>query len=302
MAAAVAFELAHNAGNGHCFIPQEKLIAAVSQLIDVDRELAAAGIDVLTETGEVVRETIVGCDACYLYRLYDAETYTAKRLTDMTLRRTEDEADVDKLISQIEQEQGIRYAPLQRRTLELALRNRVVVLTGGPGTGKTTSVRAILAMFDSLGLTTLLAAPTGRAAKRMTELTGRDAATIHRLLGAKMSDDGENTLFTKGEDDPLDCEAVILDECSMVDITLMRALLAALPEDCRLILVGDADQLPPSARAAYFPILSAARWCPQCACRRFFARRRAAVLSATPISLIAASIRTLRKMPEIFSV
>lgn len=244
VAAAVAFELAHNAGNGHCFIPREKLIAAASQLIDVDGELAAAGIDALVETGEVVRETIAGCDACYLRRLYDAETYTAKRLADMAQRLTDDDADVDKLISQIEQEQGIRYAPLQRRTLELALRNRVVVLTGGPGTGKTTSVRAILAMFDSLGFTTLLAAPTGRAAKRMTELTGRDAATIHRLLGAKMSDDGEDTLFTKGEDDPLDCEAVILDECSMVDIMLMRALLAALPEDCRLILVGDADQLP----------------------------------------------------------
>lgn len=243
-AAAAAFELSHNAGNGHCFIPREKLVAAAAQLIDVEEDLAAGGVDMLAETGEVVRETIAGCDACYLRRLYDAETYTAKRLADMALRPMNDEADVDGLIASIEREQGIKYAPLQRKTLELALRSRVVVLTGGPGTGKTTSVRAILAMFDSLGLTTLLAAPTGRAAKRITELTGRDAATIHRLLGAKMSEDGETTLFTKGEDDPLECGAVILDECSMVDITLMRALLAALPEDCRLILVGDADQLP----------------------------------------------------------
>jgi exodeoxyribonuclease V alpha subunit len=244
VAAAVSFELVHNAGNGHCFIPREKLIAAAAQLIDVDEELAADAVDALAETGEVVRENVAGCDACYLYRLYEAETYTARRLADMALRPMQDAADLDGLIADIEREQGIKYAPLQRKTLELALKSRIVVLTGGPGTGKTTSVRAILAMFDSLGLSTLLAAPTGRAAKRMTELTGRDAATIHRLLGAKMSEDGETTLFTKGEDDPLECGAVILDECSMVDITLMRALLAALPEDCRLILVGDADQLP----------------------------------------------------------
>ncbi len=244
VAAAVAFELEHNAGNGHCFIPREKLIAAVCQLIDVEEDLASRGVDTLTETGQIVRQEIAGCDACYLYRLYDAETYTAKRLADMTLNPRSGDTDLDALVARIEAEQGIKYAPLQRKTLELALNNSVVVLTGGPGTGKTTSVRAILAMFDSLGLDTLLAAPTGRAAKRMTELTGRDAATIHRLLGAKMSEDGETTLFTKGEDEQLECDAVILDECSMVDITLMRALLAALPEGCRLVLVGDADQLP----------------------------------------------------------
>jgi exodeoxyribonuclease V alpha subunit len=162
----------------------------------------------------------------------------------MCMNRPHISADISALVEKIEKLQGICYAPLQRKTLELALDNQTVVLTGGPGTGKTTSVRAILAMFDSLGYDTLLAAPTGRAAKRMTELTGREAATIHRMLGAKMAEDGENILFTKNEDDPLECRAVIVDECSMVDIVLMRALLAALPEDCRLILVGDADQLP----------------------------------------------------------
>lgn len=99
-------------------------------------------------------------------------------------------------------------------------------------------------MYDAMGIETLLTAPTGRAAKRMSELTGREAATIHRLLGAAFAPEGEDVVFAKDEDEPLDCGAVVLDECSMVDITLMRALLAALPEDCRLILVGDADQLP----------------------------------------------------------
>ena len=133
---------------------------------------------------------------------------------------------------------------MQRQTLELALKNQLLVITGGPGTGKTTSIRAILAMFDELGLKTLLCAPTGRAAKRMTELTGQEAATVHRLLGAKFDEEGDRVVFTKCEKDRLDCDAVILDECSMVDILLMDALLRAMPPDARLVMVGDADQLP----------------------------------------------------------
>ena len=124
------------------------------------------------------------------------------------------------------------------------MKNQIVVITGGPGTGKTTSVRAILAMFDRLGIKTLLTAPTGRAAKRLTELSGQEASTVHRLLGAKFDEEGERVVFSKDESDPLDCGAVILDECSMVDITLMDALLRAIPAEARLIMVGDADQLP----------------------------------------------------------
>jgi len=152
--------------------------------------------------------------------------------------------DFSSLIASLEAKQGICYAPRQRETLQLALENQIVVITGGPGTGKTTSIRAILAMFDSLGLRTLLTAPTGRAAKRMTELTGCEASTVHRLLGARFAEDEESVVFAKNEADQLDCDAVILDECSMVDISLMSALLAAMPADARLVLVGDADQLP----------------------------------------------------------
>ena len=152
--------------------------------------------------------------------------------------------NVEKLIGSLEKSNSIKYAPMQKKTLELAMNNQLVVLTGGPGTGKTTIVKAIIKLFDELGVETCLAAPTGRAAKRMTELTGMEASTIHRLLGAKMSEDGESLIFGKDEDDPLVCDAVILDECSMVDITLMRALLSAMKPECRLVLVGDADQLP----------------------------------------------------------
>lgn len=243
-AAAVAFELIHNAGNGHCFIPREKLTAATAQLIEVEPELIEQAIGRLSAEEQISCDTIAGLEACYLKNLYRAETYTARKLSDLAKNRPQSFADVDALITTIEYTQHIKYAPMQKKTLELARQNQVVVLTGGPGTGKTTSVKAILAMFDSLGFDTLLAAPTGRAAKRMTELTGREAATIHRLLGARLAEDGETIVFTKDSTDLLDCDAVILDECSMVDITLMSALLEALPEYCRLILVGDADQLP----------------------------------------------------------
>ena len=144
---------------------------------------------------------------------------------------------------------------MQRSTLELALKNQIVVITGGPGTGKTTSIRAILAMFEQLGLKTLLTAPTGRAAQRMTELTGHEASTVHRLLGAKFDEDSDHVVFTKDESDRLDCDAVILDECSMVDICLMDALLKAMPPDARLVMVGDADQLPPVGTGNVFSAL-----------------------------------------------
>ena len=242
--AAVLFTLRHNLGNGHCFIPREKLSAATSELIRVEPQRVEESIEELIGAGLLHYEEIAGCRACYLPELYETEADTAQRLSRMCRTVFREEIDLDQLIDRLETSQNIRYAKLQRDTLSLALRHQLVVITGGPGTGKTTSIRAILAMFDQLGIRTLLTAPTGRAAKRMTELTGREAATVHRLLGAKFDDDGEHVVFTKNEDDRLECDAVVLDECSMVDIQLMDALLKALPPQARLVLVGDADQLP----------------------------------------------------------
>ena len=242
--AAVLFELRHNAGNGHCFIPREKLAAVTSELIGVSPESADESIAGLIDAGLVCGEEIAGCRACYLPELYRAETDAAELLTRMGRGCFCENVDVDRLIRVIEERQGIRYAELQRQTLRMALRDQVVVITGGPGTGKTTSIRAILALFDELGLKTALTAPTGRAAKRMTELTGREATTVHRLLEAKFAEDGERVVFGRDEEEPLEAEAVVLDECSMVDIVLMASLLRALRPGTRLILVGDADQLP----------------------------------------------------------
>lgn len=242
--AAVLFELVHNSGNGHCFIPREKLAAVTAELIGVDVPSSDDCIDILIETGQLMYEEIAGCKACYLPSLYHAETDAAAHIARMCGRRFDEAVNIPALIETLQKQLGINYAPLQRKTLELALKHQLIVITGGPGTGKTTSIRAILTMFERLGLKTLLTAPTGRAAKRMTELTGQDASTVHRLLEAKFSDDGETVIFGKDESDRLDCDAVILDECSMVDIVLMDALLSAMPDDARLVMVGDADQLP----------------------------------------------------------
>ena len=242
--AAILFELVHNTGNGHCFIPREKLAAVTAELIDVSPEEADDCIEELIQEGSLRNEAIAGVNACYLPELYEAETDAAERFAHMCRRTFSDRLNTDKLLRKLEAQQHIEYAPKQKQTLELVLKHQLVVITGGPGTGKTTSIRAILAMLDELGMKSLLCAPTGRAAKRMTELTGREAATVHRLLGAKFDEEGDRVVFTKDESDRLDCDAVILDECSMVDILLMDALLRALPPDARLILVGDADQLP----------------------------------------------------------
>ena len=242
--AAVRFELRYNCTNGHCFLPREKLAASTAQLIGVDAGDVNEQISALGEQGSIICENIAKVDACYLPELYEAETDAAQRLAHMSLQRFDEHIDLNALLERIERRQGIRYAQNQREILKLALEHQVVVLTGGPGTGKTTALRAVIEMFDQIGLKTLLTAPTGRAAKRMTELSGREASTVHRLLEAKFAEDGERVIFGKDENDPLDCGAVILDECSMVDILLMDSLLRALPEKARLVLVGDADQLP----------------------------------------------------------
>ena len=242
--AAVLFELAHNARRGHCFIPREKLAAATAQLIGTEPEDVDAGVEEMAECRNLVLEDIAGQHACYLPELYEAEAGTAARLSEMARGSFRDKLNVAALIEELETRQGMRYAPQQRKILELALHAQLVVLTGGPGTGKTTCVRAILALYERLGLKTLLAAPTGRAAKRMSELSGCEAATVHRMLGAHFAEDGETLVFSKNASDRLDCDAVILDESSMMDVLLMHALLEALPPQARLVMVGDADQLP----------------------------------------------------------
>ena len=242
--AALQFELDHNADNGHVFLPRNKLLAATAALIGVEGACLEEGLDNLIERVEVVQEDIAGVTACYPTHLYTAECYVAMRLGEMCRGELAAPARLGKLIESIQREQDIVYADQQRMAIELAASRQVMLLTGGPGTGKTTVLKGVLTLFDQLGLETALAAPTGRAAKRLGETCGQDACTIHRLLETQLDPFTGTLMFTKNQDEPLNVDAVIVDETSMVDISLMAALLAALKSDCRLVLVGDPDQLP----------------------------------------------------------
>jgi len=240
--AAVSFELSHNENNGHVFLPRDKLAAATCQLLDCGGEAVEAAIDALVQRGAVAQERVANVEACYLRRLWEAEVSACRRLNALLAAETDESRAAERTVREIEAEQGITYAPQQRQAVQLAARTGVLILTGGPGTGKTTTVRGIVALFQKMGLEIMLAAPTGRAAKRMSELTGMEAQTIHRLLGMTWKEG--SVAFQKTEQEPLEADAVIVDEMSMVDVQLFSALLRALRPGTRLVLVGDADQLP----------------------------------------------------------
>ena len=242
--AATQYVLSHNLQNGHCFIPRDKLTAATAQLLSASPDICEDALDRLIDGGRVVQDSLRGIPVCYAEHIHEAEVFVAIRFRQMAAYIPEGKADVSSLLAQLEASDGITYAPEQREAVFRAAEGHVLVLTGAPGTGKTTAVRALLGLFDRLGLRTLLGAPTGRAAKRMSELTGREAQTIHRLLGAGYSGEDKSLHFERDETNPLEADAVILDEASMVDLLLMRATVAALPPGCRLVLVGDVDQLP----------------------------------------------------------
>ena len=242
--AAIEYELAHNAGNGHVFLPREKLLAATAQLVDVNTDMVETALDKLIDSFAVVEKSIANVRGCYLPRMYQAETFVAQRLLSMLRTPVEQLRQVDKTIDAIEKEQGVSYAPLQRQAVRMAAEGGVLLLTGGPGTGKTTSLRGIVALYRRMGLDVALLAPTGRAAKRLGEVTDCDAQTIHRALGMSYNEMTGQVAFKKNGSDPLEAHAVIVDEMSMVDLELMQALLEALRPGCRLVLVGDPDQLP----------------------------------------------------------
>lgn len=243
--AGLLFELAHNnLNNGHTFLPRRKLVEATGVLLDVGGELLEQRLEQLLARGEVDEEYVAGQQAVYLPALYEAESFVAQRIREMSANELAPPQGLEELMDRLQHRQRITYAPQQRQAVALAASRQVMLLTGGPGTGKTTCLRGVLALFDHMGLETALAAPTGRAAKRLGELCGTEASTIHRLLETGFDPHTGRLVFTKNSYDPLKAQAVIVDETSMVDVPLMAALLDAMEPDCRLVLVGDPDQLP----------------------------------------------------------
>lgn len=230
---------------GHTYVPQKLFCEKTAELIEVSTERVYENLIQLAFDGDVHIENLDGRAVVFLTPYFIAEQNVCKsliRLNNAPLKPISTE--VDYLITATENETGIMLSENQKYAIKVSLLNGVTVITGGPGTGKTTIINTIMKIFDHSGLSTAIAAPTGRAAKRITETSGYDASTIHRLLEYYYSE-GEDTMrFGKNAEEPLQYDAIIIDEASMIDILLMNGLVNAIPQGTRLIIVGDADQLP----------------------------------------------------------
>ena len=243
--AGILFELNYNLLAGHSFLPEEKLIPATCQLLSVEGESVRQGLERLLEADRLVRQQLAGIAVIYLPQLHEAETDCARILADFAERTFPEPSGLDRMIRSIAKESGIAYSQQQEQAIREAAVSGLLLITGGPGTGKTTILNGVLELLGRMQLKCLLAAPTGRAAKRLTEVTGDEASTIHRLLEATIDPNTGKMFFVRDENSPLKCDAVIVDEMSMVDVQLLHSLLKAVPAGKRLILVGDPDQLPP---------------------------------------------------------
>ncbi|MBQ6943177.1 MAG: ATP-dependent RecD-like DNA helicase [Ruminococcus sp.] len=235
--------LLQNTFSGHTCLPYDRLMSTAVKLLEVSEEKFDECIkNECTENNLVIYEK-ENRRFVFLYDYYNAEQYIAGRLNVLNSFMKDSEYDYSRMIDIEESSKTITYAEQQRKAISLALSKGFIVLTGGPGTGKTTTLKAIISLYEQRGLKVQIAAPTGKAAKRISDLTGYDAKTIHRLLEV-MFDNSGKPKFKHNETEPLSCDVMIVDEMSMVDTLLFEALLRAMKLSCRLIMVGDSDQLP----------------------------------------------------------
>ena len=239
--AGISYALTEAMDEGHCGLPTEQLMPLAEKLLEVPQELIRTALDLELREGTVVADSVGETPCVFLSGLYRAERTIAERLLRLATGTLPwPWIDPEKALPWVEKHIGLALAESQVAAIRLALKSKVLVITGGPGVGKTTIVRGILRILAAKGTDLLLCAPTGRAAKRMTEATGFEAKTIHRLLEVDPKSGG----FRRGDDHPLDCDLLVVDETSMVDVMLMQALLKAVPDNAALLIVGDIDQLP----------------------------------------------------------
>ncbi|MFN3347381.1 ATP-dependent RecD-like DNA helicase [Pseudorhodoplanes sp.] len=239
--AGISYALTEAMDEGHCGLPTDELLPLAEKLLDVPQDLVRTALDLELNEGSVIAECVGDTPCVFLSGLHRAERAIADRLLRLASGTLPwPWIDPDKALPWVEKHIGLSLAESQVAAIRLALMCKVMVMTGGPGVGKTTIVRGILRILAAKGTELLLCAPTGRAAKRMTEATGFEAKTIHRLLEVDPKGGG----FKRGEDNPLDCDLLVVDEASMVDVMLMQALLRAIPDRAALLIVGDIDQLP----------------------------------------------------------
>ena len=239
--AGISYALTEAMDEGHCGLPREQLIPLAEKLLEVPQQLIRTALDLELREGTVVADRVGETQCVFLAGLHWAERTIADRLTRLANGKLPwPWIDPDKALPWVEERIGLALAGSQVAAIRLALMSKVLVMTGGPGVGKTTLVNAILRILSAKGAHLLLCAPTGRAAKRMAEATGFEAKTIHRLLEVDPKGGG----FRRGDDNPLDCDLLVVDETSMVDVMLMQALTKAVPDKAALLIVGDIDQLP----------------------------------------------------------
>ncbi len=243
--AGVVYVVRYNLNNGHTCVPRSSLIRPAVALLDCSEDEVEIAVDNAIDAKQLVQENIDGKDFLFLPEIYRAESSIAERINVMLHFPPQEKEISTAEIYAFEEANNIRFDEKQRQAIEIAVNKGMLILTGGPGTGKTTTVKGIITLMKNRGLDVALTAPTGRAAKRMSELTGYEAKTIHRLLEVEYREGATQPVFSHNLKNPLDCDAVIVDELSMVDVTIFSALLDALPLSCRLIMVGDKDQLPP---------------------------------------------------------
>ena len=241
--AGLRYVLEHNTQNGHTCLPMDKLVFATAQMLGVSPGFTQECLEDMLDSQSLLQGTLDDREYIFIPRFFHAERTIAEHLHRMLRFPPQAVIGIEKNIEAIENRLGIRYAEKQKQAIREALQKGILILTGGPGTGKTTTLNAIILLLEESGEKVFLAAPTGRAAKRMSEVTGKEAKTIHRLLQVEWNDQ-DLPVFAKNEKHPLECDAVVLDELSMVDILLFENVLRAMPLGCRLILVGDCDQLP----------------------------------------------------------
>ncbi len=244
--AGILYCLMQAAANGHVYLPKQELIGIAVRLLMVDENEVRRQLDLCCFEKKVILQVLDGMECIYHAPYYYLELNTARMLHDLNLIYNPDPALVNARIDKLQKSFDIELDEMQRLAVEEAARCGLFILTGGPGTGKTTTINAIIRFFEEEGMDILLAAPTGRAAKRMKETTGYEARTIHRMLELGKGGDGSgrDMVFERDESNPLECDAVIIDEMSMVDISLMHALLRAIVVGTRVIFVGDVNQLP----------------------------------------------------------
>jgi exodeoxyribonuclease V alpha subunit len=239
--AGISYALTEAMDEGHCGLPTDELMPLAEKLLEVPQQLIRTALELELQEGTVIADRVGETPCVFLAGLHRAERIIADRLTRLANGTLPwPWIDPAKALPWVEKHIGLALAESQVAAIRLALTSKVLVMTGGPGVGKTTIVRAILRILAAKGTELLLCAPTGRAAKRMTEATGFEAKTIHRLLEVDPKGGG----FKRGEDNPLDCDLLVVDEASMVDVVLMQALLKAAPDKAALLIVGDIDQLP----------------------------------------------------------